>query len=373
MSFPRILLFVICVYLAGFFAHALLVGKTVYGDGAYYYSWLRSIAIDHDLDFRNDYRLFDITQNTTRVGLVGNIYPVGPALFWWPLFTAIDVVVRGRGISLPYQMGIGIGGVWFAAVGLLLVYRTLRKFSTEAISIASLLAIAFGTNLWFYGSLDTVNSHAISFALATIFLSLWLLPKRNDFALGIVLGSMALVRPQDALYGVLLFERATTRSLFINGVGFLLAFTPQLAAWQIVYGKFWVNPYLDRGYGFDFLHPNMLGTLFSPNNGLFLWTPVTLLGFVGLCLKDFPKPQYRPYFITVILLEIYLVASWTTWWQGASYSGRMFVSVLPILAIGLTHFIRHFWGQARIGRLLPFVVPLCLINGILIVMYLFNH
>ncbi len=366
MSLRNILPFILFVYLTGFLAHAAIVGKTVYGDGAYYYSWLRSIAIDHDLDFRNDYRLFEITQKTTQVGLIGNIYPIGPALFWWPLFTAIDVVVRGRGISMPYQIGIGIGGVWYALFGLLLLFGILRKFASEKISLTSLLAVAFATNLWFYGSLDTVNSHALSFALATVFLSLWVSSKRNHLVTGAVLGCMALVRPQDALYGLLLVPGATFRSLALNGLGFLGTFSLQMIAWQLVYGKFWANPYLDRGYGFDFLHPKILQTLFSPNNGLFLWTPVTLLGFIGLFLRDFPKPQYRPFLIAIVILQIYLVASWTTWWQGASYSGRMFVSILPVLAIGLTHFFRQ-------TKRLNVVVPLSIVNGILILVYLLQH
>jgi len=375
MSLKRIVITIVFVYFLGFLAHAAIVGKTVYGDGAYYYSWLRSLAIDHDLDFRNDYRLFDITQKTTEVGLIGNIYPIGPALYWWPTFIALDVAVRGRGGSLPYQLAIGIVGVWAAIVGLLFMYRVLRRFFPEAMALTTLVAIAFATNLWFYGSLDTVNSHALSFFLASAFLMLFLTPKRSHIALGVLLGSLALVRPQDAVYGVLLLHGANIKSLSKNAIGFLFTFSVQLLAWQVVYGKFWVSPYLDRGYGFDFLHPKILETLFSSNNGLFLWTPITLLGCIGLFLKNFPKPELRPYFIGIVCIQIYLVASWTTWWQGASFSGRMFISILPILAIGLAQFFTSVTNNVLDVRklLTTYVLPLSLLNGMLIFMYLLSH
>lgn len=374
MSLKQVVTTIFFVYVVGFLAHAAIVGKTVYGDGAYYYSWLRSLAIDHDLDFRNDYRLFDITQKTTEVGLIGNIYPVGPAIFWWPTFIAIDVGIRGRGGSLPYQIAIGIVGVWAALVGILLLYRVLRSFFTHAHALITLFAVAFATNLWFYGSLDTVNSHALSFFLACTFLAAFLSPKRNDVALGAIVGAMALVRPQDAIYGILLLQGASIKSILKNSVGFLSLFSLQLIAWQIVYGKFWINPYLDRGYSFDLLYPKILETLFSPNNGVFLWTPITLLAFAGLFLKNFPKPTLRPYLIAIVLVQIYLVASWTTWWQGASFSGRMFISVLPILAIGLAHFFRVTWPTVNPKQiLLTCILPFSVINAILIFGYLVSH
>ena len=324
--------------------------KTVYGDGIYYYAWLRSVAVDHDINFRNDY------------GHAGNIYSVGPAILWSPGFLWIHSLIRGDGTSFPYQITVGLMSVGYAIVGLLLLLRLVKDPLT-------ILALAFATNLLFYGSLDTVNSHALSFLAATVFLTLWAERGKNQVLLGSVLGLLALIRPQDALYGILLLRKTTAKSIAKNAQGFVLVFSLQLIAWQLLYGRFWVSPYLDRGYGFDFLHPKILEVLFSPNNGLFLWTPITLLGIIGLVLAK------RYILLFLFAAQLYLIASWTTWWQGASYSGRMFISVLPVVAVGLTHLFtrlkRLHWSFREF--LLIIIAPLSGINIMLVIYYLITH
>jgi hypothetical protein len=56
-------------------------------DGAYYYVYVRSIVIDHDLNFANEYayyRLPAIANSPTPTGLAPNKYAIGPALLWIP-------------------------------------------------------------------------------------------------------------------------------------------------------------------------------------------------------------------------------------------------------------------------------------------------
>ena len=59
LSPVSIFLCICAVYVAGFFAHALYLHKTVYGDGMYYYAWLT---------------------------LQPSKYAIGPALFWAPAY-----------------------------------------------------------------------------------------------------------------------------------------------------------------------------------------------------------------------------------------------------------------------------------------------
>ena len=321
--------------------------KTVYGDGIYYYAWLRSVAVDHDINFRNDY------------GHAGNIYSVGPAILWSPGFLWIHSLIRGDGTSFPYQITVGLMSVGYAIVGLLLLLRLVKNRLV-------VFAIAFATNLFFYGSLDTVNSHALSFFAATLFLSFVFQKRKSWFLIGFSLGLMSSIRSQDFLYVLLLFPGMRILHFVL---GFFAAFLPQLAAWQLLYGRFWISPYLDRGYGFDFLHPKILEVLFSPNNGLFLWTPITLLGIIGLVLAK------RFILLFLFAAQLYLIASWTTWWQGASYSGRMFISVLPVVAVGLTHLFtrlkRLHWSFREF--LLIIIAPLSGINIMLVIYYLITH
>ena len=157
--------------------------------------------------------------------------------------------------------------------------------------------------------------------------------------------------------------------------GFLLAFLPQLIAWQMLYGKFWVSPYLNRGYGFNFLQPHLVEVLFSARSGLIFWTPVVTIALAGFFLKEFPKTISRWYIALLIVLQLYLVASWTTWWQGASYGGRMFISLLPILGLGLATAFKKLesLGMKPFAITLSIILPLSAINVLLIIYFLLKN
>lgn len=374
MKLQRFLIVIFFVYLLGFFAHALYLKKTVYGDGIYYYSWLRSISIDHDIDFRNEYAHFHIQQPTTTQQLPENKYAVGPALLWFPTFLWIHAFARGDGYHLWYQLTTGITSVFVVLIGLLLLFRLLHKYFSQTISIASVLAIAFATNLFFYGSLDTVNSHGLSFFAACLYLSLIFAKNKQYGAIGTALALIGLIRAQDLIYGILLIPYLRKSTIISIARGFSLFFLPQLLAWQLLYGKFWVSPYLSGGEGFFQVKPHVLEVLFSIQNGLITWTPIIAVGFVGLWLNKMISKSYRVIFILLILLQLMIVANWSTWWQGASYSGRMFVSLLPIFAFGLaaifTRLQIYKWTISY--YLLCIIGPLTVINMLLMIFFLLH-
>jgi hypothetical protein len=364
---PVTLFLCICaVYLAGFFSHAIYLHKTVYGDGVYYYSWLRSVIIDHNIDFRNEYASLGGSQPYIG-GVVGNKYSVGPAIAWMPAFLFVRAVNRGDGYGFIYQLAVGFTSVGAALVGLLLLWRLLERFFSATISILTVVTVAGATNLLFYGSLDAVNSHALSFCAACIFLSLLFQKKKQWFAIGAVLGFLGIIRTQDLLYGILIFPYVRKINVLKILCGVLVMFIPQLLAWQALYGKFWTSPYLTTGIeGFNFLTPHIIGVLFNVRDGLFLWTPVALLAAIGLVAKK------RWLFLSVFLSELYVVASWSTWWQGASYSGRMFVSSLPLLAFGVAA-VFHWLTKHKLTReycLMAVSIPLTVINTTLITSFL---
>ena len=363
------------IYLVGFLGHALIVGKTVYGDGVYYYAWLRSVVVDGDINFANDYAALGASQQLTANGLLGNIYSVGPALLWSPQFLWIHRLLNSDGFALPYQLTVGITSIFYALFGLLLLYRTLAKFFSKTTAVLTVITIAFATNLFFYGSLDAVNSHALSFFAASLFLALLKQPNTQPLLLGASVGLLALIRPQDTLFGLLLLPRVNRKTILAIATGAILAFLPQLLAWQTLYGKFWVSPYLDRGYGFNFLQPHLVEVLFSPKSGLILWTPVIAVALVGLFLKGFPKPLNRWFILLLIFLQLYLVASWTTWWQGESYGGRMFISLLPLLSLGLaTVFTRlRSLHMKPPGIVLSIILPLSTINVLFMIYFLLTN
>jgi Dolichyl-phosphate-mannose-protein mannosyltransferase len=367
MQIKRVALFIVICYVLGFLGHLLVVKKTVYGDGIYYYSWVRSQAIDHDISFADEYKQFGVTQSPTSTNLLTNKHSIGPALLWMPSFLLTHTLVRSDGYSLPYQIAVGLTSLGFALIGLLLLYQLLRKNFGKMASLSSITAIAFATNLFFYGSLDTVNSHGVSFFAAVLFLTFLFQKRRQWFLIGLALGFLTVIRPQDIVYAILILPFLTKIKPLPFLIGFVLPLIPQLAGWQILYGKFWADPYINSYEKFNVFSPHLFGVLFSVQNGLLLWTPVVALGLVGL--------KRRPIMLLVFLLELFIIASWSTWWQGASYSGRMFVSILPLIAVGMANVFTYL-ERFRFGYrhfLYIFLLPLGSINMCLIVYFLLSH
>lgn len=375
MKVTSTLLFVTLVYLLIFMAHVLILRKTVYGDGIFYYSWVRSIVIDHDLNFANEYTYFGVTAPITPNRMLGNKHPIGAPLFWLPWYAQAHTVLRGAGFELSYQLLTGALSVLAAITGLILLYRLLTQYFSPTASILSVMSIAGASNLLFYGSIDPVNSHAISFFAATVFLSLLLSKNVTPFLTGCALGFCALVRPQDAVFGLLVIPSLKSRGLLrLKYIAFLvlgtiLVFAPQLLAWYALYGKAFMNPYLSGGESFTWWTPNFFNVLFSPTNGLFLWTPITLVALGGFL---FWNDSRRIWFLAVFVAQVVIVGSWSTWWQGASYSGRMFVSLLPVLSFGMASLYKKLGmiGLTWQSILLTIIGPFSIINAILIIRFL---
>jgi len=357
-----LLFFTICfMYLALFTAKAVYLNKTVYGDGVYYYSWLHSPAIDHDVSFQNEYDRLGGKQPPTPLGAVGNVYPIGPAIFWTPFYLPLQMLLGGDGYSFLYQYITGAVSCLYAIAGLIFLYRLLAKYFSEEVSALTIIGIAFGTNLFFYGSLDTVNSHSFSFFVATILLTL-IMQKNSLVLIGLCTGVLSLMRTQDAIFLLLSFPiiinsigEQNRRSAIILQVrnilmliaGFIVGFLPQLVAWQVVYGTFTRSPYMDSYHYFNFFRPHLVEVLFSTNSGLFFWTPLTALCLLGIFYKGKISGIQKTFFVLLFIVQWFLIASWSFWWQGESYSGRMFISLLPILSIGLGNILSRQYSLTR--------------------------
>ncbi len=370
MKTQTIFVILLCVYILGYTAHALLLKKTVYGDGIFYYSYVRSAVVDGDIDFINEYKVFNTSQPRSPSGLPGNKYSIGASILWYPWFAWAHTLIRKTGYEPSYQYIIGFVSVLYAFVGLILLYRALREYFPEKVSICTICAVALCSNLLFYGSIDPVNSHAVSFFAVSLFISLILQKNQRWFQIGAALGLVALIRTQDVLIGVAAIALIKPKQLPLYIAGFFYVFVPQLLIWQILNNAFWKSQYISDIEGFRFFDTHILGVLFSKTNGLFLWTPITLLGFVGLWAK-----KKNPLFLTfavVCVLQILVVSIWSVWWQGASYSGRMFVSSLPLLAFGIATIFQNIAKRKLLSCQMYriFILPLFFINLSLIIYFL---
>ncbi len=392
-------------------------------DGVGHYVYLRSILLDGDLDFANDYAAFDLlrpqgpsqleTHRDPETGRAVNRYGVGTALFWGPFVLLVHGALRltapelATGFSRPYEWAVAVGSAWWGGLGLWLLFIRLRESYEGRIAWSAAAGVSLATSLGFYLWVHGSMSHAVSFFIAVASLlaleRAWSRPRPFPaFCAGCWFGFLALTRVQDLTwtlaYGLGLIVAApsvpaetavppgvappgratrTLRAALGLGpwalAGLLLVFLPQLAAWRLIYGGWLAGPvpYMGRGAGqFEPLPIHLWSTLVSERGGVFAWHPVLFLGLMGLALPGGALPQsLKRISLLGLALQCYLVASWSMWWGGASFGNRFFISSYPVLGLGLAEILASF--ERRLGRWLgPVLIALLIVwNAGLLVQY----
>lgn len=344
--------------------------RVIDGDAIGYYAWLRSVVVDGDIDFSNDYRLLsdELAEDSeeltpTATGLVPNKWPPGSALLWVPVFLVVGVCVSlvnlaganvpWDGLALPFKVSAGVAGIGYATAGVWLCYDLARRIHPVAAAFWATLTVWLGGSALYYSLVSPAYSHATSLFAVALFAHTWFRTRgREDvqrFALLGALGGLAtLVRSQDVIIltipvlellagireGRWSFLSACGR-LAVLGVACCVAVSPQLWAWHAIYGTPVLNPHGGSDY-FGWTRPALLQTLFSMRQGLISWTPVTLFAAIGLPQLVRRDPLLGWAAAVTLVLALYVNASATMWWAGAGFGARRFVSCTPFLAVGLS-------------------------------------
>lgn len=344
--------------------------RNVESDGIHYYSYLRSVLFDRDLDLRNDYQLLGWANTSHR-----NVLPVGAAILWSPL---VLLVHAGReagrlfGASAPngveplYQGAACLATLAYGAAGLFLLCGTLRRWTSTAAAFWATVLCWVGSPLRFYLSVLPGFAHAAEFFAAVLVLRAYLaLRDRPDVRraawAGAACGLLFLVRSQD---GILLSlpalelgwrvargpdRREPVRASLALLAAFAVAALPQILVWQAMFGVPLLVPHKVL-HGADFMHldrPELWGTLFSPRGGLFLNYPVMLAATVGLALLAFRDGRYVATILPALLAGWYLNSTIFDW-----YHVRRFTGLVPFLAPGLACLVAPIARMGLIGPVL---------------------
>lgn len=410
---PRILLL---VFFLGLFL-AFVPGLDA--DGVQYYAYLRSLAFDGDLHFANEFSpemaaLFPhvpsgLTRREawTETGHVKNFASVGPAIVWAPFFAVGHLLALGGralglpwttdGYSEPYLVLIGFASALSALVSLLLGYDLVRRLYGPALGLLATVATFLGTSLFYYAFYKPDFAHALASCGVMLFLYLWVRHwgKRTSlqwFYLGLAAGFMSTLYWIDALFALLpageIFREAVRifrepavrriRSLgrlagnaLLFGGGALLAFSPQMVAWKIIFGHFLTQPQEGFATPVGFAP---LELLFSPLHGLLPWTPLAFLGMVGLF---FLAREKRPWGIWVLLgLALYFGynATLESWHGGGTFGLRRLTNAFPFFLLGVAALLEQlrrrraesavavallptFWSGMVLLRFLTYLLP----------------
>lgn len=359
------------------------VNPWVRGDGVEYYAYVRSLVIDGNFDFENEWQASNPSfrhghldaqgkippNERTRTGHVANLASVGPALLWSPFFLCVhgtvlvlnhlDAHIAADGYSRPYVVTMAGVTAFYAFAGLWLSFCLARSRIDPRSALLATVGIWFASSLPVYMYFNPFWSHAHSAFVVALFLWYWnrTRPKRTLrqwIVLGLLGGLMldvyypngvVLIAPLiESLHGYWRdlrgapVARLGAAHRFISNLSFLaavgIALVPTLIVHKILYGAYFQTGYAEMG-SWDWLHPALLQVLFSPDHGMLSWTPIVIPALLGLFYLGKRDPEMAVCFAAAFLGFYFLIASYPTWDGISAFGGRFFVSMTPIFIVGL--------------------------------------
>lgn len=334
-------------------------------DPVFYYSYVRSVVIDRDLDFTNEYEHFKPKSYfTTNAGRLSNKYSIGFPLLALPFFALTHAVILflnlfGSGISVdgfgaPYQLSVCIASLFWGYLGIIITYRFCKRFFLDAVSFLAVTGILLASNILYYFMREPFMAHLASFFSVSLFIYSWHTTtyRRSNpadvFVIGLSAALMILVRQQNAAFlaipvidGVYRLAKREEGLWFLSlkhFAVFIIAFVPliflQMAVWKIIFGSFIKYSYQGESFAYA-MSPKVLQVLFSSKHGLISWNPVILLALIGLFLFMRRQPRVGWLLFAGFILQLYINSAWYMWWFGNSFGHRGFIDSTLIFAVGL--------------------------------------
>jgi hypothetical protein len=381
----RVLIFGIALVLIG----SLALGRTwrYYGqllsgwDAQFYYAQSRAIALEGTLDITESLEatpfkipFLDANGQFTRPprkdGRIVNKYPIGLSLLEAPLLLLGKFLTTILGASTVYPAGyssstttlVAFGLLFFTIFGLVVLHRFLEGFYTFWPAVLGVLAIWFGTSLFYYSAISPFAAHGAAFTI--VVLILWQIQKLRDcpepswgrvVALGATFGMLFLVRPQQILFlavaGPFLIKplmrcKHPIVLTLLGAAVFGATCGIQILANYYQLGTFSANSYSAGNEGFDWLHPNFYTVLASASRGLLWMNPIIIIALAGVIFVR-PRLWFEYVLLCHGLVQVYVIACWSSPEQGEAFGSRMWIECTPLVAVGVAKLFHAVKTHAR--------------------------
>jgi hypothetical protein len=282
------------------------------------------------------------------------------------------------GFSLPYQRALLVSGMIISLLGLYFSRKILLRFFNDTITTLSLILIFIGSNLVFFYTYGNDAPHLYLFSLFSVFL--WLTIRWHDqpskgkaVLLGLVSGLIIASRPSEMILLIIPFAwgvynlktlkekiRLFTfhyKHLLIAAAGVILLILPQIIYWKVVTGNYFFSPYDDPASTLQLSNPQFINTLFGFRKGWFIYAPMMILTLPGLFFMFRKYPGYALPIIIYVLLNTYLIASFTSL---ISFGWRAFIQSYAMLILPMGFFVDFAITRKKLSRFLIFVFLLLL-------------
>lgn len=322
-------------------AHALYIKHAIYGDGNGYYTTSQSLLYDHTL---NSPRILDHLSNFQGRDYVfsrvfwdvnKSPYSVGTSLVWIPSL-ALASVASSNPLDFFHEIAAGVTGIVLILAGLYFLEIYLAHFYSPRTVAFTITSLFLGSNIFYYTAFEPALSHQPAFFVIA-FLLYWThnfkYSKLNLFLLGLLFGFLPTIRIVDTilLFPFLFLLKLDIRRVFYIFLGVIVGYLPQLGSQYFYFGTIFKNFYVTESVSQWSLSPgHILEYLFSPKRGLFVWSPIYLLGFY--CLIKQKKVA-----IIISIITLWLIGSLWSGYSSAGFGQRLSFSAIPYFALGIAY------------------------------------
>jgi hypothetical protein len=283
---------------------------------------------------------------------------------------SFDLYERLKSIGpdgVTYQIELIVASLIVASV-VMIIYLIGRRSLNRAQSLLLVAIFAFGTSAWSTAS-RALWQHGPSMLMLS--LTLYLLLRAQDdprwvqFA-GFPLALSYVIRPTNSISILIL-----TVFVFLQYRRYFVRFMCGAALVAVPFVLFNLHTYdalLSPYYAGNRIGTNaslseaLLGTLFSPSRGLYVFSPILILVTFGIALEiragEFKKLDLA--LVSILLLHWFAISSFPVWWGGYSYGPRLFTDVVPYLIYFLIPVVARVTRPRRPGDSLLLGVFICL-------------
>jgi hypothetical protein len=378
------------------------------GDAVAYLMWTASLGKDFDMDLHNQAERFGplntyMAQFNPRTDSYASVFAWGSGFILLPSFWAARVLDQLPSMRINDEWFLSLQAYPFVygltallEVNLLtmatlaLAYHTGRRLNLAPGAAIASLAVVWGTPLYFYSAIQPVYSHAAATFAHTLAVFLFVrsltTAQTNSrgwhwLLTGLAFGLATLTRWQLALSlavcATVLLARRRWRALVWMGLGF------GALAWHIPYTFNWMfgSPFaipmdaLSAEPGFLGLPRYLIPVLFAGDRGLFVWSPVAVLGLIGLIVLARRERDLALALLAIIVAQVFVNSGVRDWYGGEGFGLRRLTEIYPALAVGTATLLsaaaqrwrRGGWGGRVIGGVAYGAVGLTALYGLVLV------
>ncbi len=305
-----------------------------------------------------------------------NYFPLGPSLVALPVLFVFDraaAMAELLGDRIPkvrdfsarwrselHQVGLvnldnyvpieGVVAAILVSGAVIFVFLTAQLYTSVWAATAVALVFAFGTSAYSTAS-RLLWQHTPSLLALSAIVYILARPVTGRLAVlitGILAGAAYVVRPTNSIsviFIALYFGALSLRMLATFLVGAAALLIPFVLYNMRIYSAL-LPPYFRAGrlsVGWGHFVEALLGNLISPGRGLFVYSPVILLGAYGFYRRrrDRGMTHLDYFFLIIIIGHLVAVSTFSHWWAGHSFGPRFLTDVLPYLMYFVIYVVDH--------------------------------